>query len=266
MAEFTKLLVIAESSVFRKVMASVLRSHADQVLAASSAREGRQKIAEHADVSLVLSETAMSDGSGLQLLEYVASLGGPRPGVILVAERYSEEEAHRAVQMGAIGYLGKPISLPEIYRLWKETKGPIRETARRVRSLGRALLTDPRDAEAGEHGVSHLVWGIRNVSLTGAFLETKARLPIRTKLHLTLALEGAQGQVVAEVARVQEPSWRSVGGVGIAFREFGEGTEEMLADYIDRALCSTDKLTAPVLVRSGEASSSALNETSRTHT
>jgi CheY-like chemotaxis protein len=253
--QFSKLLVIAESSVFRKVMASVLRSHADQVLAASSMREGRQKIAEHADVSLVLSEAAMSDGSGFQLLEYVASLGGPKPGVILLAARYAEEEAERAVHMGAIGYLGKPISLPEIYRLWKETEGTLRETARRVRSLGQALLIDPHDGEASENGVSHLAWGIRNVSLTGAFLETKARLPMGTKLHLSLALGGPKGHVEAEVVRVQEPSWRSVGGVGIVFRDFGEGTKEMLSSYIDQAMSCSDKLTTPVLVRSGEASS-----------
>jgi CheY-like chemotaxis protein len=252
---FSKLLVIAESRVFRQVMATVLRSHADQVLTAGSARDGRLRVAEHADVSLVLSEVALSDGSGFQLLEYVASLGGPKPGVILVADRYTEAEADRAARLGAVGYLGKPISLPEIYRLWKETRGTIRTTARRVRSLGWALLVDARDGEASEEGVSHLAWGIRNVSVSGAFLETKARIPVDTKLPLTLALGSARGRVVAEVVRIQEPSWRCVGGVGVVFREFGDGTAEMLADFVDQALRSTDKLTTPALVRSGEGSS-----------
>lgn len=252
MDRFSKLLVIAESRVFRKVMATVLRSHADQVLAAGSAQEGRLRVAEHADVSLVLSEVALSDGTGFQLLEYLASLGGPKPGVILLAERYAEEEAHRAARLGAIGYLAKPISLPEIYRLWKENRGPIRQTARRVRLLGRALLIDARDGEASAEGVTHLAWGIRNVSVSGAFLETKARIPVNTKLPLILALGSAKGRVLAEVVRVQEPSWRFVGGVGVVFREFGDGTVEMLTDYIDQAMRSTDKLTAPVLVRSGE--------------
>ena len=255
MDRFSKLLVIAESRVFRKVMAAVLRSHADQVLAAGSAQDGRLRVAEHADVSLVLSEVALSDGTGFQLLEYVASLAGPKPGVILVAERYAEEEAQRAARLGAIGYLGKPISLPEIYRLWKETRGPIRQTARRVRSLGLALLIDARDGEVREEGVPHLAWGIRNVSVSGAFLETKARIPVKTMLPLVLALGSATGRVLAEVVRVQEPTWRCVGGVGVVFREFGDGTVEMLADYVDQAMRSTDKLTTPVLVRSGEASS-----------
>ncbi len=255
MDRFSKLLVIAESRVFREVMATVLRSHADQVLTAGSARDGRLRVAKHADVSLVLSDVAMSDGTGFQLLEYVASLGGPKPGVILVTERYAEEEAHRAARLGAIGYLGKPISLPEIYRLWKETRGTIRQTERRVRSLGWALLIDVRGGEASEEGGHHLAWAIRNVSASGAFLETKARIPVNTKLPLTLALGSAKSRVVAEVVRVQEPSWRCVGGVGVVFREFGDDTAKMLADYIDQAMRSTDKLTTPVLVRSGEASS-----------
>jgi len=242
---FSKLLVIAESPVFLEVLAGILSSHADQVLTATSAREGRQRIAEHADISLVLSEATMSDGKGLQLLEYLASLGDPKPGVILVAARRAEEEAQRALNMGAMGYLEKPISLQEIYRLWKESGGPTQEAARRVRSLGQALLIDPNHAGASENGVSHLAWDIRNLSLPGAFLEPKAPLPVKTEFDLALALGSATGRVKAEVVRVQEPSWRCVGGVGIIFKEFGKGTEELLSDYIAQAVESPTELTAP---------------------
>jgi CheY-like chemotaxis protein len=248
---FAKLLVIAESLVFREMLSGVLRSHADQVLTAASARAGRQKIAENADISLVLSEAAVSDGDGFQLLEYLASLGEPKPAVILLAARPSEEEARRAANMGAIGYLGKPISLQEVYRLWKETAGATQEAARRVRSLGRALLIDPNDPEAGQNGVSHLAWDIRNMSLTGAFLETKGPLPVNTELHLTLDLGSATGRVKAQVIRVQEPSWRCVGGVGIIFSDFGKGTEQLLSDYIAQASRGSAELDAPVLVPGG---------------
>ncbi len=255
MPRFSKLLVIAESPVFREVLSGILSSHADQVLTTASAREGRQRIAEHADISLVLSDAAMSDGNALQLLEYIASLGDPKPGVILVAAQPAEDEAQRAFNMGAMGYLEKPISLQEIYRLWKESEGPTQESARRVRSLGQALLVDPGNGEASEDGVSHLAWDIRNVSLTGAFLETKAPLPVKTELHLALDLGRARGRVKAEVVRVQEPSWRCVGGVGIAFREFGRGTKELLSDYIARATNGPAGLSVPQLAPSGAASS-----------
>jgi CheY-like chemotaxis protein len=252
---FAKLLLIVESPVFRKVLGGVLTSYADQVLTAASARAGRQKIAQHADISLVLSESVTSDGSGFQLLEYVAALGEPKPRVILLAEQRAEEEAERALNMGAIGYLAKPVSLQEIHRLWKESGGPTRETALRVRSLGQALLIDPSEIRRSGGGISHLAWGIRNVSITGAFLETKAPIPISTELHLALSLGSARGDVKAEVVRVQEPSWRYVGGVGVAFREFGDGTRELISDYVAQAMKTPEERTAPLLSRSGGASS-----------
>ena len=246
MHRFTNLLVIAESAVFREVLARVLKSHADQVLTAATAQAGRQRIAEHPDLSLVLSESLMSDGNGFQLLEYVASLGEPKPHVILLVTKPVEEEARRAIRMGAIGYLGKPISLGEIYRLWKENDGLIRETATRVRSLGQALLIDPSEVGRSGRGISHLTWGIRNLSVTGAFLETKAPLPISTELYLALALGSARGDVKAEVVRVQEPSWRCAGGVGIVFKDFAEGTKELLSGYIALAATSPAESTAQV--------------------
>jgi hypothetical protein len=134
--------------------------------------------------------------------------------------------------------------------LWKENEGITEEAARRVRSLGRALLIDPSDPEAGQNGVSHLAWDIRNVSLTGAFLD-KAPLPVSTELHLTLDLGSAKGRVKAQVIRVQEPSWRCVGGVGIIFSDFGKGTEQLLSDYIAQASRGSAELDAPVLVPGG---------------
>jgi CheY-like chemotaxis protein len=229
---FAKVLVIAESAVFRRMIGSILRPHAEEVLTTGSARQGRRRIAEHADISLVLSDAVLSDGDGFQLLEYVGSLGGPKPRVILLSASPVEADAQRAENMGAIAYLAKPTSFQEIARVWKQSEGPMQRAARRVRSLGYAVLIDPNHRGGSTPRASHLAWDIRNVSLTGAFLETKAPLPLSTELHLDLAFEQAVGHVKAEVVRVQEPSWEFVAGVGVAFTEFGVDTREQLADYI----------------------------------
>jgi hypothetical protein len=157
--------------------------------------------------------------------------------------------------MGAIGYLTKPTSLQDISRAWKRSEGPMRRVARRVRSLGQAILLDPSQLETNLERVSHLAWDIRNISVTGAFLETKAPLPVSTELHLGLAFGDVFGHVNADVVRVQEPSWGYVGGVGIAFRSFGEGTKELLTDYVSQALKRSSELTATVLAPGGAASS-----------
>ena len=254
MPRFSKLLVIAESPVFREVLSGILSSHADQVLTTASAREGRQRIAEHADISLVLSDAAMSDGNALQLLEYIASLGDPKPGVILVAAQPGRRGPAR-LQHGCDG-----ISSRSRLRCRRSTgcgkKARARPRSPRAEFDGcDGLLVDPHNGEANGDGVSHLAWDIRNVSLTGAFLETKAPLPVKTELHLALDLGRAKGRVKAEVVRVQEPSWRCVGGVGIAFREFGRGPKELLSEYIARATNGPAGLSAPQLAPSGAASS-----------
>lgn len=235
MLRFAKVLVVAESPVFRRVIGSILRPHAEEVLTTGSARQGRRRIAEQADIALVLSDAALSDGDGFQLLEYVASLGGPKPRVILLAASPAEKDVQRAENMGAIGYLAKPTSFREIARAWKRSEGPMQRVSRRVRSLGHAVLVDPNHRSGSAPRASHLAWDIRDVSLTGAFLETHAPLPLNTELYLELALERAIGNVRADVVRIQEPSWESVAGVGVAFTEFGIDTRERLADYIAEA-------------------------------
>ena len=42
-------------------------------------------------------------------------------------------------------------------------------------------------------------------------------------------------RVRAEVVRLQEPSWAHVGGVAVAFKDFDDGSKEMLMDYIEGA-------------------------------
>ncbi len=98
--------------------------------------------------------------------------------------------------------------------------------ARRIRrrTLGRAIREDP----SGESG-----WGIRDLSTTGAFLETKARLEVGAEFDLSLIFGTAVVHVVARVVRIQEPSWQHVGGAGIQFIRLSKGTEAFLESYIE---------------------------------
>ena len=98
--------------------------------------------------------------------------------------------------------------------------------ARRIRrrTLGRAIREDP----SGEPG-----WGIRDLSTTGAFLETKARLEVGAEFDLSLIFGTAVVHVVARVVRIQEPSWQHVGGAGVQFIRLSKGTEAFLESYIE---------------------------------
>jgi len=235
MLQLSKVFVIAESVVFLKVMERILTPHAEQVLTASSIEQGCKVLAGSQDISLVLSDAIMPDGSGIDLLKFVNTLGDAKPRVILLATRLAKEDIERALQLGAIGYLPKPVSFQTIAKVWKQSRETIREIARRVRVTGTAILIESDGFTARGNGDSHLAWDIGNVSVTGAFLETKGPIPVNTELNLALDFGWGVGHVKAEVVRVQQPSWEASGGVGVVFKEFGPGTQQLLSDCIDLA-------------------------------
>jgi hypothetical protein len=99
-------------------------------------------------------------------------------------------------------------------------------TARRTRhrTLGRAVREDQSDSPA---------WSIRDLSATGAFLETKEPLEIGAQFDLSLIIGTAIIQVMARVVRTQEASARSVCGAGIEFMRLSDGAKTFLESYIE---------------------------------
>ncbi len=104
-----------------------------------------------------------------------------------------------------------------------EEGGPVARRIRR-RTLGRAVREDP----SGEFG-----WSIRDLSMTGAFLETKGPIEIGTEFDLSLIFGGAVIHVTARVVRIQEPSWHHVGGAGFEFVHLSEDAKVLLESYIE---------------------------------
>jgi hypothetical protein len=101
-----------------------------------------------------------------------------------------------------------------------------RHIARRIRrrTLGRAIREDPSGESA---------WSIRDLSTTGAFLETKTPLEIGTEFDLSLIFGTAIIHVMARIVRIQEPSEHNVRGAGIEFTSLSEGAKTFLESYIE---------------------------------
>jgi Tfp pilus assembly protein PilZ len=76
-------------------------------------------------------------------------------------------------------------------------------------------------------------WEIDDLSVGGAFLETRGPLAVGRELELALLVDDSRFRVRARVVRVQEPSWEHVAGVGVTFLQFEEGDREALATLID---------------------------------
>ncbi len=101
-----------------------------------------------------------------------------------------------------------------------------RHIARRIRrrTLGRAIRADPSSESA---------WQIRDLSTTGAFLETKTPIEIGTEFDLSLIFGTAIIHVTARVVRIQEPPEHDVRGAGIEFTRLSEGAKTFLESYIE---------------------------------
>jgi len=227
-----KVLVVDDSLIFRDMLKTVLSASCETVLTAASCAAGKRMIDENRDLDLVLSDVVMPDASGFVLLEYVGTLSEPRPQVILVTARPEPDDAKLAVRMGAAGYLAKPVSLRDVVRVMRRNSATKWNAARRVRrrSLGRAFVSDSNDAQ-----FSQLVWDIRDLSVSGVFLETRGPVPVGTDLHLSLVFGRNVARVRGSVVRIQEPSWENPAGVGVHFSGFDSGSLELLESYVAEA-------------------------------
>lgn len=211
----------------------VLRPHAEAVATAGCRREARSQIASE-PFQLLISDVSLPDGDGFDLLRDARALEHARPDVILVSPRTDFRSERLAAQLGAIGYLVKPIGFRDIARVLKQRSGAaVAQRRPRRRPGGQACVMDLAEGDDAAGGVlPQLIWYARDVSRTGAFLETESPIAVGTVLDLALDLAGRTVRVRAEVVRVQEPDWGRPGGVGVNFIDLAGGANEILDAYI----------------------------------
>ncbi|MCG8589453.1 MAG: response regulator [Proteobacteria bacterium] len=232
MARLRTVLVLDDFAPSREALALVLEAHCDELLLTASLKEARKLLRDRRDLSLVLCDASV-EGGGAHALASLAG-EGKGPPVVVVTARPSAREAHLLHDKGALGYLSKPLSFKDIAHLLRRTGGRQRPIAPRVRrpELGVAYRVA---AHNGSHRNGHGAWPLRDLSLSGAFLETTGPLPVGERVDLALVLGADVIRVEAEVVRIQEPSWDHAAGIGVAFQRFEDGTLDTLAHCIERA-------------------------------
>lgn len=216
MRDLAGVLIVDASRIFRVMLAAQLEPHCDRVLDVGTVREARKLLDDVPGTSLVLSEVRLPDGDGLEVLEHVKSLPPPRPHFMLVTEEKPGRMAFQARALGATACLAKPTSFREIMRALRQaTSGSYAPRAPRRRVRGEALVLGSRGD--GAEPASQVRWDLRDLSLTGAFFETRGPVEVGTDLDLFLVVDDARVRVEAEVVRIQEPSWTYPGGIGVSF-------------------------------------------------
>lgn len=221
-----RILIVDDSHVWRETMKTVLRVHssvpvdeADTLLGAIT------RVDADPEIALVLCDLVLPDGDGFELLEHLERKADPKPAVIVATVRPSDVGRRSALRLGAAAYYGKPIAPRELLASLKAiTEGPFAPAPRlRTDPVGHAIVTDPAHRDEAQ-----LRWPIDDVGRTGAFLRSGGPVDLGTELELEIEIDDCRGRATARVERVQEPSWKQAGGIGVRFVRLDPAASSLL--------------------------------------
>lgn len=111
--EATKILVVDDSKLIHKMFEVMLRPH--NLVHAYDGQEGLLRLAENADVALILLDVNMPKMNGLEFLEEVkrnADLA--EIPVVVISTEGKEEDTERALEAGAVEYIKKPFQSEDV--------------------------------------------------------------------------------------------------------------------------------------------------------
>jgi CheY-like chemotaxis protein len=206
------ILVVDDAGFLLKILREILQPHFSTIRTACSYRDAIQSLERNLDADVVLCDAVLSDGNGFQLLEHLARRAPPGPSVVLASARWSEADRERAMALGAVGCLQKPLSIQEI-RSCLANHVTHQQRDPRHRTLARVWLIEPTRRER------MLSLWVHNISFTGALLDTIGPLPVGTELELEIV--GNLGDPIrarGTVVRMQEPSWLNPGSSAVHFK------------------------------------------------
>ena len=108
-----KILVVDDSKLMHKMYEVMLRQYA--LVYASDGRQALDRLAEHADIDLVLLDINMPNMNGLEFLAQLRS-DGTRTAlpVVIISTEGRDEDTVRGMEAGATAYIKKPFHSEEI--------------------------------------------------------------------------------------------------------------------------------------------------------
>jgi len=105
-----RILVVDDERTIRELVCEVLADEGYEVVGASNGAEALGALEQNASFSLVVLDMWMPVMNGWQFAPAIAGRGIALPIVVMTAAR---EARHRAEEIGAIGYIGKPFDVDQ---------------------------------------------------------------------------------------------------------------------------------------------------------
>jgi len=123
-----KILIIDDDPGFRKLLETILIGEGYGIESGGSVADAR-RLGQELQFDMVLSDLKLPDGDGLQVLEWFSE-NAPQTPVVMLTAFGTVETAVRAMKLGAVDYLGKPLRSPDELRILVERTLRNRSVAR----------------------------------------------------------------------------------------------------------------------------------------
>lgn len=157
-----RILVVDDERTIRELVCEVLADEGYEVIGASNGAEALTALDGDASFALVVLDMWMPVMNGWQFAAEIANRGVSLPIMVMTAAR---EARHRAEEIGAVGYIGKPFDVDQFI-------GAV-DTAIRQ---GESSRDDGASCSNLERSVSQLLLSaMRRMTTVGAFSGTAAR-------------------------------------------------------------------------------------------
>ena len=104
-----KVLIVDDSRTIRQQVNFTLSKGGFEVIEAEDGKDGIEKLKEHPDISMIISDVNMPNMNGLEMVEAISGeSGGSHPPIVMLTTEGSADLVERAKKAGAKGWLVKP--------------------------------------------------------------------------------------------------------------------------------------------------------------
>lgn len=113
-----KVLVIDDSALIHQMYKMALMRYKCTIISAKNGQSGLDELARHPDIDLVLLDINMPVMGGLEFLQKVKELGKYSAiPIVIVSTEGKEEDTKKGMEMGAKGYVTKPIQTAALHAM-----------------------------------------------------------------------------------------------------------------------------------------------------
>ncbi len=113
-----KVLIVDDSALIQQMYKMMFARYKCTIVTAQNGRLGLDKLAQHPDVDLVMLDINMPVMNGLEFIKKVKELGAyERIPIIISSTEGTEEFTKQGMELGASGYVTKPVQPSELHGL-----------------------------------------------------------------------------------------------------------------------------------------------------